>query len=318
MSRHACSRKAFTLVELLVVIAIIGILIGLLLPAIQSARESGRRTQCANNVKQVALALIAFHDANGKLPMNTEYSGYSSTAVDTSWMAGILPFIEEKRLFSQSDFSKPVGQEPNLTLTKTVVVTFRCPSDTSFPDGRLRSQDVTSACWPDNEWWMSISGAITNYKACAGGNWGWGDFVVSQAPPGTTYATDGLDHGNGILCRNWYRLPPKNFKNVTDGLSHTFAVGEAVAGWCGWNNWRWSNGCTATCAVPLNYKVGISDMNANWCDFANNYSFHSKHVNGGNFGMCDGGVRYVNDLIDINVYRGLATIASGEVVQIDN
>jgi prepilin-type N-terminal cleavage/methylation domain-containing protein len=316
MSTRGSSKSAFTLVELLVVIAIIGVLVALLLPAIQSARESGRRAQCMNNVKQVALGLINFHDAYGALPMNTETAGYSSTAVDASWMTGILPFIEDKALVAQSNFSLPVGVQPNLTIAQTVIPTFRCPSDMSFPNGRLRTEDVTSACWPDNEWWMSIGGAITNYKACAGANWGWGDFVVSQSPDTTNY--DGLDHGNGIIFRNWDGpLPPRNFKNVTDGLSHTFAVGEAVAAWCAWNNWRWSNGCTATCAVPLNYKVGITDMAADWCDFANTYSFHSMHPAGGNFAMCDGGVHFVSASIDINVYRGLATIASGEMVQVD-
>ncbi len=320
MPTPACSRKAFTLVEMLVVISIIGMLVGLLLPAVQSARESGRRIQCANNVKQLVLAISAFHEANGKLPANTEFSGYAETAVDSSWMTQILPYIDQEPLFSQVDFSQAVGQQPNLTVGQTVIVSFRCPSDNSFADGRDHGV-YTAGCCDDNRWWISVNGAITNYRACAGANWGWGDFVVSQDSgpfSGTADAYDGLDHGNGIICRDWAQLDPNRFENVKDGLSNTFAVGESVAGWCAWNNWRWSNGCTATCAIPLNYRKGTMDLTTVWWDWSNTYSFFSQHPGGGNFGMCDGSVHYVNDSIDINVYRGLATIACGEAVELGN
>lgn len=174
------------------------------------------------------------------------------------------------------------------------------------------------ACCADNAWWISVGGAITNYKACAGGNWGWGDFVVAQTNvnPATDY--DGLDHGNGIICRNWDGLRPNCNADVKDGLSNTFALGEAVAGWCAWTDWRWSNGSTATCGIPLNYRAGTMDLRPVWYDWSRNYSFFSMHPSGGNFALCDGGVRYINDSIDINVYRGLATIAAGETVGLGN
>ena len=75
---------------------------------------------------------------------------------------------------------------------QTVIATFRCPTDISFPDGRLRG-GYNSECWPDNEWWISVGGAITNYKASVRHNWGWGDYVVGPAGSTDPYAFDGLD-----------------------------------------------------------------------------------------------------------------------------
>ena len=300
-------------------ITIIGILVGLLLPAIQSARESGRRVQCVNNLKQIGLALNAFHSANRHVPQNTEVSGYSSTAADTSWLAGLLPHIDETPLFSKINFTLPVGQQPNLAVAQTVISMFCCPTDNSFPNGRLRPEDITAACYAGQRVVDKRRRGHHQLQGLCGSQLGLGRLrrdPGQRRPPRTAY--DGLDHGNGIICRNWDQLNPKRFDDVRDGLSNTFAVGEAVASWCAWNNWRWSNGCTATCGIPLNYQKGMMIMQANWCDFANNYSFHSQHFGGGNFGMCDGSVHFISDLIDINVYRGLATIACGEAVELPN
>src|SRR5262249_13254984 len=101
-----CARRGFTLVELLVVIAIIGILIALLLPAVQAAREAARRSQCSNNIKQLALGLHSFHDANKKFPpgSNVRATGpgdsTNATKATFGWGAFILPYIEEKAIFA--------------------------------------------------------------------------------------------------------------------------------------------------------------------------------------------------------------------------
>src|SRR5271155_5777258 len=98
----------FTLIELLVVIAIIAILIALLVPAVQKVREAAARTQCVNNLKQIALATHAFHDANKHFPGNTQNEGgwnwtFQSTATPTSWswLARILPYIDQGPLYQQ-------------------------------------------------------------------------------------------------------------------------------------------------------------------------------------------------------------------------
>src|SRR5271157_1413130 len=98
MSRRFRRNAAFTLVELLVVIAIIGILIALLLPAIQAARESGRRTQCANNLRQIGLAILAFQDVNETFPYGSDYG--LSTGYPT-WAVLILPHMEQNAVFDQ-------------------------------------------------------------------------------------------------------------------------------------------------------------------------------------------------------------------------
>ncbi len=129
-------RNGFTLVELLVVIAIIGILIGMLLPAVQSVREAARRTKCANNLRQMGLALHLYHETHNGLPQqatlvqNGTFSGYSASA-------RILPFIEQNNLHSLVDFD--IGYIDQPEICKTKIPLFRCPSDakegTRFENG---------------------------------------------------------------------------------------------------------------------------------------------------------------------------------------
>jgi prepilin-type N-terminal cleavage/methylation domain-containing protein/prepilin-type processing-associated H-X9-DG protein len=309
-------RSGFTLVELLVVIAIIGILIALLLPAVQAAREAGRRMQCINHVKQMVLAMHTYHDSHKTLPLNYKRSGYAETEVGTSWMIGILPYIEQRALFDRYQFDRPVGDPQNLEVIKTVIPTFLCPSDSaSFASGHMEG-DYTAPCCNDNRWWIRSQTAMTDYKACAGANWCWGDFNVSNPQGRHADNCDGFSHANGIIGRNWGLVTITRLRDVTDGTTKTFAIGEAVAFWCGWSNWAWSNGCTGTCAIPPNYRTGMVDLHGVWDDWSRNYSFFSMHPDGLNFGMCDGSAHFISDAIDIHVYRALATISSEEIVQV--
>lgn len=99
-------QRAFTLIELLVVITIIGILVGLLLPAVQAAREAARRTQCANDLKQLILAMHNFHDSHGTFPSNDLYT-YDPTAPNWSWLAHILPQIEQDAIYQSARIGGP-------------------------------------------------------------------------------------------------------------------------------------------------------------------------------------------------------------------
>ena len=102
--------------------------------------------------------------------------------------------------------------------------------------------------------------------------------------------------------------------DLRDGASKTFLLGEAVPQFCGWSLWGWFDGSTATCGVPLNFRVPGKPPQNNSSTWQECYSFMSRHNSGANFGMCDGSVSYINEQIDINIYRGLATIDGNETV----
>ncbi len=119
-------RRGFTLIELLVVIAIIGTLVGLLLPAVQSARESARRSSCSNNMKQTALALHNYHDANGCLPSGQTTSGPTG-GKRAGWFVYLLPFVEYADLYSRMNWSLLALQ--NSSVINTPVPVVWCPSD---------------------------------------------------------------------------------------------------------------------------------------------------------------------------------------------
>jgi prepilin-type N-terminal cleavage/methylation domain-containing protein len=131
-------RRGFTLVELLVVIAIIGTLIGLLLPAVQSAREAARRASCANNLKQLGLAVLNYEGTRGGYPAAFTYeTGFAPENGDVSsfgfcrltWAIAVLPFLEEETTFNSFDLTKPVSDASNAEARSRMIPMMRCPSD---------------------------------------------------------------------------------------------------------------------------------------------------------------------------------------------
>ena len=327
MYHRSRKRLAFTLVELLVVIAIIGILVGLLLPAVQAAREAARRMQCSNNVKQISLSFHNYESTFKIFPINMAWRGRPGLGAggpaisDTgkSWCQMILPYIEQTNLYNNIDFTvglRPTGGIPgpaaniqkNRVVAATAIPAFLCPSDGEAPNGLLNNRSDTSS---GNDIW-----AVTNYKACAGSNWDWGVFRwVNSGVTGVggrnAGSNNGLNNGNGLLASNQENLMPiTRMGDVTDGTSNTFAIGEALAGWSSWNWWYNPNAATATTAIPLNRVIKVPKSIGDW---PNNYGFASRHTGGGNFGLCDGSVRFLSESVDVATYRALATISSGEV-----
>src|SRR5947199_5079920 len=130
------SRVAFTLVELLVVIAIIGVLVALLLPAVQSAREASRRIKCANNLKQIGLALQNYENTFKILPMGTMNigAGFTGIANNSSPHPMLLPFLEQGNAVSLFDFNSDInGSTTNLQARQQKVPVFGCPSQAPTP-----------------------------------------------------------------------------------------------------------------------------------------------------------------------------------------
>lgn len=201
----------------------------------------------------------------------------------------------------------PTPYTPNTVAAFTTIVPFLCPSDSSNGNGKLTGRS-------------NLSGdayGVTNYKAVAGNNWGWsstnGNFAYTHPTGRNATSNNGLDAGNGWMCRNNRSTGPiiTRMRDLTDGTSNILFVGEAVAGRCSHTSWWWFNHTTATCAVPLNYYQRNIAIPAS--DWPVNYSFASQHTGGGHFTMGDGTVKFISENIDLTLYRNLSTIDGGEV-----
>jgi len=314
-------RLGFTLIELLVVIAIIAILIGLLVPAVQKVREAAARSSCQNNLKQIALAVHAYHDTYKLLPRSAG-TGYNYNATSPncwSWLAKTLPFLEQSPLYNQGNIATgptmaaSVLPDGTPTCSKIIAVLL-CPAD---PDGNKVFTDRANVGNVNN-----VGMGPTNYQGVAGQNWGWGDArwnPVNGLRDGSgTPSADGLDHGDGIFFRSDAISNPKlTLLGIKDGSSNTFMIGENLPTKNYHCDWAFFNHATATCAIPPNAKTPTGGEYA-LTDWPNVYSFHSNHVNGVQFAMGDGSVRFIPNDIDIAVYRALASRAGGEVAQPPN
>ncbi|MEM6328622.1 MAG: DUF1559 domain-containing protein [Planctomycetota bacterium] len=202
--------RGFTLVELLVVIAIIGMLVGLLLPAVQAAREAARRTGCANNLKQIGLALTAHHDTHGRLPVGClEFRRFNQGMERRSlaWNIAVLPWLEEAALHSRVDRTQAFDSPANAPAAGRVAPTFVCPSST-------RGATLEQGRGPTD--YGGIYGERIN-----------GPF---PCPAGA----------NPLLCPQGVLIHEVaiRLRQVTDGASHTLAVAEDT----GFPDGQWING----------------------------------------------------------------------------
>ncbi len=310
--RHSSLRRGFTLVELLVVIAIIGVLVALLLPAVQSARESARRMQCANNLRQIGLGVHNYIDTNGHFPYNyLPTSGPAPNWNDNSnfqhwsWMSRILPFIEQQNLYNNLNVGVNTLRQSQQYVS-TQIKTFLCPTDDYSKRGpRLDGHNLGNPP-------LSIPLPLgqTNYRGVSGQNWQWGDARWNPIKSSTDPSLDGLLAGDGIFYRIDY-LKPRRLAMITDGTSNTFMVGEDLPQLNTHCSWPYANHTQGTCGIWPN----ATQANGNPfppTDWPNVYSFHSRHPSGLQFAFADGAVSFIPTNIDIATYRALATIAGGE------
>lgn len=339
----AARGSGFTLVELLAVIAIIGLLIALLLPAVQSARESARRTHCSNNVRQIGLALASFHESRGSLPVSAAYRLFSpmSTSEDDhcwrtditpkpdcpqaltafqaatgctfkteyTWVTALLPFLDAQSHFDKFNFAAGGANGPAVTTRAPVLI---CPSDadgaTPIMTGR-REQPVNIG---HGLWYAGCMGPVD----VQGGASKW----CPSGSVGTWCALEGNNWKRriGVFGRSSY---PLSFAGVLDGLSNTIMVVETTPGPSAFLAAFGPNTPAVTLSIPINAPLPAAAttflQNPSWWmpgDYAADVAGpRSVHPGGCMMLMCDGNVRFMDEMTSFELLCKLGTRRGGEV-----
>ena len=300
---NAVRRNAFTLVELLVVIAVIGALVALLLPAIQSARESARRSQCVNNLKQIALAEQMYHDSYGRFTMGRETHWQQGV----SWAFHMLPFMEMQNVYDSFDKQLPVFDDKNSLAMRTPVATFYCPT----------RRDPAADRDFDNNDQPSIKQDVA-----AGGDYA---------------ANAGLDFHFGTTPADWEDTPDISAvvgpmftfskikaQQVTDGLSQTIAVGERHIPAevddvePGLEDHKKGDNAFFAADNPRTILAGTQNGLATDRYDMRSTLFGSEHSQVVHFAFLDGHVSAINQSIDLLTLQRLSTIGDGNVVDTTN
>ncbi|MEZ5941220.1 MAG: DUF1559 domain-containing protein [Planctomycetaceae bacterium] len=300
-------RSGLSLVEILVSVSVIGLLIAMLLPAVQSVRESARRSTCQSHLRQVALACDQFESSQGHYPTSQflEQHGIGPDGTTWSFLAQVLPYLEQANLHS-------AGGIPDKTLRESGIAdhqlsVFLCPSDPYSNKGPRRDAG--------NMYEHDFAVGQTNYKGVCGSNWGadtsqgWGVAESGTLWPNASSkgSFDGLNEGDGLFSRiDWKH--PRSKDRIIDGTSSTMMLGEALPKYDTYCSWPYANNVHSTCAIPPNIK---DDTNPQ--DWPNTQSFRSEHTGGLHFAFADGSVHFISESIDLKVYRALATIQGNEV-----
>ncbi|MCY2992602.1 MAG: DUF1559 domain-containing protein [Planctomycetota bacterium] len=321
----------FTLVELLVVIAIIGILVALLLPAIQSAREAARRTQCNNNLKQLGIALQNYHDTYKRFAIGTRECDAANTGPGTCggglghiWEGGnhrkgsalvkLMPFLEARSLHESLDLVLDVEGQLDALTPRPTIDGYRCPSD-----------PYQNAGAPPGNYAVSLGAQAMPDQGGACGNQYPGDFF-GNGPVGHGSTEDGQQI-SGVFSRySW----SARLADVTDGTANTIALGEIRPN-CGDHHrggWKNSNALWTATTAPINYPTcptelpgyswgGVAPAGSTPCNqdaaWQTSQGFKSKHPGGALFLFCDGSVHFLNESIEYRTYQALGDRRDGQV-----
>lgn len=301
------NRLAFTLVELLVVIAIIGILVALLLPAVQAAREAARRSQCVNNLKQVALAVHNYHDSRGELPP-CRVGDYMMT-----WAAFVLPFIEERAVADAVDPLASYALQSD-TVRLSPIATYRCPSRAY--DAEVWESTATNPLPP---------GIKGDYVAMSSTFFLTGD--LGQFHDGAIVGGRITSGGGAGLNRRIQDYQSRtSFRKIADGLSKTFLIGEekfantngrSIYDGNGYAGGLLGDNNVPPIVLPAVTRPAVSNEPVrpiSGPDGAPNASvIGSDHPGIVNFAMVDGSVRSVSKDTELTFLEGYVTRAGGEV-----
>jgi prepilin-type N-terminal cleavage/methylation domain-containing protein/prepilin-type processing-associated H-X9-DG protein len=337
-------RRGFTLIELLVVIAIIGVLIALLLPAVQSAREAARRSQCVNNLKQLGLAIQNYHDVNSAFPPSGDGGGGNPMPHLFSLKSKLLPFVEQQPLYNSINFdlSSAVlnGSYPqNSTAEHVNVNSFLCPSDpnpghpsyagTNYPENL--GTNIANNDYVMNGPTYFLGPAST--KSCSGS-------TVTDGFTGTSSMasiTDGTNStaifsemvkGDGALTRDGLHMIYKNtvgnqcqFYGQPNAEFQMFQACQASTTFnYAYKGKEWpraysGGGGGYTHTMPPNKKSCV--YSAVGSQLFNLMTASSYHPGGVNVGFLDGSIHFVKSTVAYNIWLAIATKNGNEVVSAD-
>ncbi len=271
-------RNAWTLVELLVVLAVVGILIGLLLSAVQAARESGRRTSCQNNLRQVALAMHMHHDAQGHFPFASQWRTTFHSA-----FSRVLPYLELENLHVRLDFAQTVFRGTNNQVIKETLPVLLCPS-----------MDLPRQV-PDQVHGQTFEGAPASYAVCVGSENPW----------------RGPRNGAFVFSSDQF---PTTLGRIRDGTSQTILLGELDYGlknyfFSGTGDLRggvvqWGIGYPGFSIATTRGVFNAEALVRGYDEF---HTFRSDHPQGVNMAFADAAVRMLPTDIDAAVLNALAT-----------
>ena len=326
----------FTLVELLVVIAIIGIMVGLLLPAVQAAREAARRTQCQNNLKQIALACHNYHSAYKKLPPSALVDlTVNNTANNGSWGAHgrILPFLEQASLFEGIDTS--IGWDSQDIIDGLQIATYSCPSDPGggrsrvFDDGRPTLHPTTYG-FNFGTWFvfdphtrqggdgMFYPNKLMRIRDCLDGTSrtlltaevkAWTPYMRNGGPPATDVPSDAEDVS--VIAASAVQFKDTGHTEWPDGRVHHTGFTTTMS----------PNTRVLFTYAGIEYDIDYNSWQEGKDGVAGQATFasitsRSHHLGMVQVALLDGSVTSITDSIDLELWHAMGTRAGGENKQL--
>ena len=343
---RARSQNAFTLVELLVVIAIIGTLVGLLLPAVQSAREAARFSDCQNRMKQLALACINYADAKGVFPpaaivpvtatgeLGAYYASSNLMTPKAPWSVLVLPYLDDQPRFDAFNVTSGTvtwgacfnndNSRNRSTLQKKPNRAYQCLSDPNG-NGVSISAGLNGPVANINYYPVLGGGSVSGMSTCVYP----GSTIPTNAPPCGSMGYRPSSAG-GVMFMN----SKTRYQHITDGTAKSLLLGETryaqFASGANWNSG--ATGCECTWASSLYSGAGgffaqgaiaANQLNPS-CDPVTvnckadgspataDRAFGSFHRGGAGFAMADGSVQFLVDSLSVTILRSLGQVKSGD------